>query len=139
MDRHDHLQKPQAVEGIGTITTECEAFLNGTLADYWDQKGADVPVWTWTNMLAHGSVAEIAELGRQAPRARRPVRNWRTARAVVAREVLDLVDAEFTLRQLQLLILMPLELEMAARPEVNRWTPRQWLDVVDYAIRNQPT
>jgi hypothetical protein len=32
---------------------------------------------------------------------------------------------------------LPLELDLAAAPEVERWTPRRWVDTVDAAIRNQ--
>jgi hypothetical protein len=41
------------------------------------------------------------------------------------------------LSDLQTTVLIPLELEMAARPEVSRWRPRQWVDTVDTAICNQ--
>lgn len=130
------MQKPDQRTGGATVALECEAFLNGTLAEYWDEKGAVVPVWAWMNLLAHGSVEQITETVARPSRPRRAVRNWRIARSYLATEVLDLADAEFTLRDMQSAILVPLELEMAARPEVGRWTPRQWLDVVDYAIRN---
>ena len=30
----------------GTIALEGAAFLDGTLAEYWDEKGRDVPAWT---------------------------------------------------------------------------------------------
>jgi hypothetical protein len=130
------MQQPDQQTGGGTVALECEAFLNGTLADYWDEKGAIVPVWAWTNLLAHGSEEQIAAMVAHHPRPRRTLRNWRLARSYLVTEVLDLVDADFTLRDMQASILVPLELEMAARPEVGHWTPRQWLDVVDYAIRN---
>ncbi len=130
------MQKPDQQTGGGTVALECEAFLNGTLAEYWDEKGVIVPVWAWMNLLAHGSEEQITETVAHPSRPRRAVRNWRIARSYLATEVLDLVDAHFTLRDMQSTILVPLELEMAARPEVGRWTPRQWLDVVDYAMRN---
>jgi hypothetical protein len=64
-------------------------------------------------------------------------RSWRIARSYLAYRVLDRTDAECTLARLQASVLVPLELEMAARPETGRWTPRQWVDTVDNAIRNQ--
>ncbi len=115
---------------------ECEAFLAGTLAEYWEDKGIVVPVWAWTNLLAHGSVSQIGRCVSRPGRLRHTGRNWAIARSYMAYEVLDLVDAEFTLTDLQAMVLVPLELEMAARPEVSRWTPRQWVDTVDFAIRN---
>ena len=45
----------------GTIALEGAAFLDGTLAEYWDEKGRDVPAWTWMNLLAHGSVRRVGE------------------------------------------------------------------------------
>jgi hypothetical protein len=51
--------------------------------------------------------------------------------------VLDLTDMEFTLTELQSSVLIPLELEMAARPDVAGWMPRQWVDLVEEALRNK--
>ena len=116
---------------------ECRAFLNGTLAEYWDEKGVIVPVWAWTNLLAHGSEEMIGESVLRPARPRRTGRSWRIARSYLAYRVLEHTDAQFTLRDLQASILIPLELEMAALPEVGRWTPRQWVDTVDHAIRSQ--
>ena len=42
-----------------------------------------------------------------------------------------------TLAELQSSVLIPLELEMAARPDVAGWTPRQWVDLVEDALRNE--
>jgi hypothetical protein len=120
----------------GVLAQESDAFLNGTLAEYWEDKGITVPVWAWTNLLAHGSLEQIVESVASPGRPRRYGRNWSVARAYVAYEVLDLLDAEFTLADMQSTVLIPLELEMAARPEVSRWTPRQWVDTVDFAIRH---
>ena len=50
--------------------------------------------------------------------------------------MLDLTDLEFTLAELQSSVLIPLELEMAARPDVAGWTPRQWVNLVEDALRN---
>jgi hypothetical protein len=130
------MQKPEQQTGGGTIALECEAFLGGTLAEHWDEQGVVVPVWVWTNLLAHGTMEQIGETVAHPSRPRRAVRSWRIARSYLAHQILDLSGDESSLRDLQWSILVPLELEMAARPEVNQWTPRQWLDVVDYAIRN---
>ncbi len=43
----------------GVLGLECEAYLNGTLAEFWEEHGTAVPVWTWTNLLAHGSESRI--------------------------------------------------------------------------------
>jgi hypothetical protein len=45
----------------GTIALESEAFLLGSLVEYWDDKGMEVPVWAWMNRLAHGTARQIGE------------------------------------------------------------------------------
>ena len=53
-------QRTAEAGGSSVVAQECEAFLNGTLAEYWEDKGIVVPVWAWINLLAHGSAAQIA-------------------------------------------------------------------------------
>jgi hypothetical protein len=130
------VQNGEQHTACGTIALECEAFLDGTLAEYWDDKGMDVPVWAWMNMLAHGSARRIGECVLRPSRPRPASRSWRVARSYLAYEVLDLTDLEFTLAELQSTVLVPLELEMAARADVAGWTPRQWVDLVEDALRN---
>ena len=102
----------------GTIALECEAFLDGTLAEYWDDKGMEVPVWAWMNLLAHGTPARSASAScARTGRAGRAAAGASPA-PYLAFEVLDLTDLEFTLADLQSRVLIPLELEMAARPDV---------------------
>ncbi len=131
------MRKRKHQAGSSSLVSECEAFLNGTLAEYWEERGIAVPVWAWTNLLAHGAEPLIGEcVTRQTP-SRRWVRSWRVARSYLANEVIDLVDSQCTLADMQSGVLVPLELEMAARSDVSRWTPRQWVDAVDHAIRGQ--
>ncbi len=131
------MRKRQQQPGGSILARECEAFLDGTLAEYWDERGVDVPVWAWTNLLAHGDESRIGESVLRPYRPRRAARSWRIARSYLAYRVLDHTDAEFTLADLQTSVLVPLELEMAARPETGSWSPRQWVDTVDNAIGNQ--
>jgi hypothetical protein len=120
----------------GTIAIECEAFLAGSLAEYWDDKGMEIPVWAYMNLLAHGTVRQIGEC-LVGPNPRRQAdRSWRVARSYLAFEVLDLTDLEFTLAELQSSVLIPLELQMAACPDVAGWTPRQWVHLVEAALRS---
>lgn len=119
------------------LAMECEAYLNGTLAEFWEERRTLVPVWTWTNLLAHGSEDQISESLHRPPKPRRTGRSWRIARSYLAYQVLDITSEEFTLEELQSTILLPLELGLAAHPEVDHWTPRRWVDTVDDAIRNQ--
>ncbi|HUE07645.1 MAG TPA: hypothetical protein VMP41_09465 [Acidimicrobiales bacterium] len=117
---------------------ECEAYLNGTLAEFWEEQGTAVPVWTWTNLLAHGSESQIHDSVYQASKPRRTGRSWRIARSYLAYQVLDLAW-DFKLEEFQSNVLQPLELELAARPDVEGWTPRRWVDTVDDLIRSQPS
>lgn len=119
------------------LASECEAYLNGTLAEFWEEHGTTVPVWSWTNLLAHGSEIQIRNSLHRSPRQRRTGRSWRIARSFLAYQVLDLACEEFTLEELQSAVLLPLELAFASHPEVERWTPRRWVDTVDEAIRSQ--
>jgi hypothetical protein len=121
----------------GVLASECEAYLHGTLAEFWEAQGAAVPVWTWTNLLAHGSESQIHDSLRLTSKQRRTGRSWRIARSFLAYQVLDLACEELTLEELQSTVLLPLELGLAAHPEVERWTPRRWVDTVDEVIRNQ--
>lgn len=130
-------RRERAVLGSSIISQECEAFLNGTLAEFWDDRGVVVPVWAWTNLLAHGSEALITETIARPYRNRRVTRSWRIARAYLAYELLDLVDPEFTLEDMQAAVLVPIEVQMSASPQVSRWSSRQWVEAVDDAIRNQ--
>jgi hypothetical protein len=131
------IKKREREEGSSVLATECAAFLDGTLAEYWDEKGTTVPVWAWTNMLAHGDENLIVQSVVHPNRPRHMARSWRIARSYLAYELLDLTDDDKTLAELQADVLVPLELEMASRPEVADWSPRQWVDAVDIAIRNR--
>jgi hypothetical protein len=121
----------------GVLASECEAYLNGTLAEFWEERGTAVPVWAWTNLLAHGSESQIHASLYRSSKPRRTGRSWRIARSYLAYQVLDLTSPDFTLEELQAAVLLPLELELAARPEVEQWTPRRWVDTVDELIRSQ--
>jgi hypothetical protein len=121
----------------GVLPQECEAFLDGTLAEYWDDRGVAVPVWAWTNLLAHGTAGLIAETAARPYRNRRTSRSWRIARSYLASEIFDLVHPEYTLEEMQAAVLLPIELEMASSAEVGRWSPREWVYALDDAIRNQ--
>ena len=131
------MKKGEYSEGESVLVRECEAFLEGTLAEHLDERGIVVPVWAWTNLLAHGGSEQITDCVCSPNELHRSDRDWSVARALIAFEIFDLMEAGYPLEELQEDVLIPLELEMAARPEVSRWTPRQWLDTVDAAIQSQ--
>ncbi len=132
------LQGADHVAGGVAVADECAAFLSGNLAELWEERGIEVPVWAWTNLLAHGSEARIAETIARPARGRQTARGWKLARSYLAYEVLDLVDDLFPLSLMQATILVPLELELSGRPAVSRWSLTRWVDTVDLAIRNEP-
>lgn len=131
------MRKRQRDTAGEALALECEAYLTGTLAEYLEERGTSVPVWTWTNLLAHGTESQIADSLHRPSKPRRTGRSWRIARSYLAFEVLDLVCEDYPLEELQASVLVPLELELAAHPEVGRWTPRRWVDAVDNAIRDE--
>ena len=88
-----------------------------------------MPVWAWTNLLAHGSEHELrAEV--LAAGAAHHRDEWHAARAYLVTEVLDAAIREGTLAELQASALVPLEMDLAARVDVHRWSCRQWVDAV---------
>ena len=129
------MHNDQQDAAYGAIALESEAFLLGSLVEYWDEMSMEVPVWAWMNSLAHGTAGQIGGCVIHSDTSRSVARSWRVARSHLALEVLDLTDVEFTLAELQSSVLIPLELEMAARPDVAGWTPRQWVDLVEGALR----
>jgi hypothetical protein len=131
------MKKRERSEDDSVLVQECEAFLEGTLAEHLDERGIVVPVWAWTNLLAHGGPEQITDCVCSPDHLRRSDRDWSVARALVAFEIFDLMEAGYLLEDLQQDVLIPLELEMASRPEVSRWAPRQWLDSVETAIRSE--
>ncbi len=120
-----------------TMAAECSAFLSGTFAEQLETQGLPVPVWAWTNLLAHGTEALILESIGQPFRHRLLARNWWMARAALADIVLDLTHWSSSLPELQESVLVPLELDLASRPETSLWSPRQWEDAVTLALRHQ--
>ena len=85
------MRKREHQSGSSILAMECGAFLDGTLAEYWDERGVVVPVWAWTNLLAHGTEELMGEMRR--PSLSQPVGrvcSWRIARSHLAYEILEL-------------------------------------------------
>jgi hypothetical protein len=111
------------------LADECAAFLTGTLTDRWEADGLAVPIWAWTNLLAHGSRGMIEDAVSRPSRHRLLTRCWWIARAQLADLILEMTDSS-SLSDLQESVLIPLELELASRTDVPFWTARQWVNTV---------
>lgn len=120
------LPLPLRALSANRLVAECEAFLAGRLADQID---TEVPVWSWTNLLAHGSEGDLAKetTGDSGD-------DWRRARAYLALSLLKLASTNGPLKEIQQRVMVPLELELAARPEVAAWEPRAWASTVEHAL-----
>ncbi len=103
-----------------TLIDECQAFLDGRFAQVAAADGGYVPVWAWLNLLAHGTDPEL----RYAADRLADEVGWAQARAFLAGEVVDIVDAgRATLAELQHDILVPLELDVLNARTTGLWTP----------------
>jgi hypothetical protein len=114
------------------LVAECEQVLLGRYVERLEGLGQPVPVWAWTNLLAHGEEVDLR--GRTAPpsgRWSRSSSDWEPARSFLAGEVLDLIDGgPLSLMELQRSVLIPLELELAANADVAHWRPEQLVTTV---------
>lgn len=116
------------------LVADCEAFVLGRYADRLEGLSIAVPVWAWTNLLAHAGDQELRAELFAASANERPMSEWHAARAYLVAEVLDAAAREGTLAELQWSALVPLELALATRPDVGSWTCRQWVDAVRAAL-----
>jgi hypothetical protein len=104
------------------LVEECEAFIDGQVAELAGAWGVPVPVWAWMNLLAHGTEDELREEATAHPGSDR----WRQARAFVAGELVDLIDAgRVSLAEFQRDVLMPLELDVMSCRAADQWSPGQ--------------
>ena len=117
------------------LVSESEAFLLGRYVELLEERGEPVPVWAWTNVLAHGSRDDVDRAAAGA-HGWSSSRRWRIARALVAGEVLETVGRGAPLSDLQREVLAPLELELVRRRGVWTWTPERWLATVRSALRS---
>ena len=112
------------------LVGDCEAFLAGHVVERIEERAAgEVPVWAWTNLLAHGNRGMLADAVSRPSRHRLLNRLWWIAQAQLADLILKMTD-RVSLRDLQESVLIPLELELAARTDVPFWTARRWVNTV---------
>ena len=119
------------------LVTEGEAFLVGRLVELIESRAGNVPVWAWTNLLAHGTEKDLRAAaatvwaGGVADRAR-----WHQARSYLAAEVLHCAQLHRSLAELQRAVLVPLALRLASSPEVAGWGPGRWATTVEMELTN---
>jgi hypothetical protein len=130
------MRRRRVDDDASEITDECAAFLTGKLVERWEEKGLAIPVWAWTNLLAHGNETSITESVSRPQRHRLLTRRWWIARAELATVVLDITHLDCSLVELQESVLIPLELDLASCPEVSFWNHRQWIDAVARALHH---
>lgn len=100
------------------MVEELDAFLAGAYVEMCEARQERVPVWAWMNLLAHGTAEELQAAVHRDQRADR----WRQARAYVAGELLERLDAaEMDLADFQREVLVPLELEIASCRAAEQW------------------
>lgn len=117
------------------LVADSEAFLMGRLVEVFELRRVYVPTWFWMNMLAHGTDAEL-QAAQTADNGRQPVHDgiWRQARSYLAGEVLAVSASRGPLARVQQRVLVPLELELAAHREVERWSASEWVGAVEAAL-----
>ncbi len=113
------------------LVEDCEAFLAGQFLARAEPRSLAVPVWVWSNVLAHGSPDDIRETAAEGSTA---PSGWRAARAYLAAELLELQARGRSLEQLQHDVLVPMELHFAARADARTWTPQRWAAAVRTSI-----
>lgn len=118
------------------LVADCQAFLLGEYADWLDAQALEVPVWAWTNVLAHGTEDEVRRIAGSGHRGPVRTRAWWAARAYLATEVLAAVDRGAVLAELQRHVLAPLELRLSSTPMPVLWGPRHWVATVRSALED---
>lgn len=126
-----------ARRGAEELAAECDALLCGCYPDYLRSHGRPVPVWAWTNPLAHASQEALLAMVATRSRALGRTDCWLHACRYVAGELLDLAERNGPLTELQATVLVPLELDLIARPGVASWTPGRWVETVTAALPSQ--
>lgn len=126
--------RPEGRPPRGSLASEAEAFLRGELAERLEERGAPTPVWAWTNVLAHGTEDALRRATAQQWPGAVANATWHRVRAFLATEVLAVARRRGPLATLQRTVLVPLELDLAARPGVRRWGPRQLAGAVEVAL-----
>lgn len=122
------------------LVLEAEAFLVGDYRRLLESTDASVPRWAWLNRLAHGSLHRLELLAggvEEGRPARRATASWRRAEGTLADELLAIVGSDADgLRELQLAVLVPLELELIESGAQGCSTPEDLLALTRSALRS---
>lgn len=131
---HDRYADPPSKRLTAELVDDCRAFFQAQLAEHFEQRHQSVPVWAWTNLLAHGSEQDLRSDQTLPEQQLAFDGQWHRARSYLAAELLALAGRSCPLVDLQRDVLVPLELDLASRPEVNGWSPPQWVSCVETAV-----
>ena len=119
----------------GEVITASEALVDGRYAEHLAGRRCAVPVWAWTNLLAHATDDQLRHAASVRPTGSlRRAGAWCHARTYLAGEVLDAAARRGSLRSVQAEALVPLELDLMARPASEQPTPAQWVTGVLAAL-----
>lgn len=121
-------------KGHRELVVECEAFCLGHFAEHMSESSRAVPVWAWTNLLAHGTEEDLRREEAACAGRSGGAQDWRGARAYLATELLERVERGSSLQDLQIWVLQPLELKLSSQRAVDRWTPWRWVTTVREAL-----
>jgi hypothetical protein len=111
------------------LTGETEAFLEGRIVEHLVAAGRVVPTWAVLNKLAHASPTELADLAERGgipgntPLSREPA--YRAAQRSLACRLLARGAVPEEITRIQQTVLVPLELWLIERSEVETVTLRQ--------------
>lgn len=123
------------------LIAESHAFLSGGLASERCRHGALPEDWEWVNFLAHGSAADLERLAR-GPFGAGPITRqveWCAALVYLSRQLLaSCAEQGLRLEDVQRLLLVPLEEELAATGRPGPGLPRPLVEQVVARLRVQP-
>lgn len=109
----DNRSAEAVVRACNSLIDESAAFLSGRYADYLMRHKLPVPAWAWLNELSHGNGDDIRAL------AMNDCTGPSAVIAELAAQIVMLMDTErLSLSFIQNRILIPLELRLAATPEI---------------------
>lgn len=138
---HEHSQPLEAHPSWeAALSAETEAFLEGRIVEHLMTAGRMVPTWALLNRLAHASPSELASLaevdGRpgNAPEPGEPV--WRTAQRSLASRLLAGGARPDEITRIQQTVLVPLELRLIERSDVETVTLRQTIRAASDALND---